>query len=54
LPLIITKHSVQAVILSQWRDDLPHDFPHAGLYDERGKPKPSLATVTQIRKELLG
>ena len=54
LPLIVAKHSVQAVILNQWRDDLPHDFPHAGLYDERGKPKPAVATVTQIRKELLG
>jgi hypothetical protein len=54
LPLIIAKQSVQAVIIGQWRDDLPHDFAHGGLCDARGRPKPALASVTQIRKQLLG
>jgi hypothetical protein len=45
---------VQAVIFNQWRDDLPHDFPHGGLCDAQARPKPALQTVLKLRKELLG
>jgi hypothetical protein len=54
LPLILAKQSVQAIVWSHWRDDLPHDFPHSGLCDTKGKPKPALQTITAFRKDFLG
>jgi hypothetical protein len=54
LPLILAKQSVQAIVWSHWRDDLPHDFPHSGLCDTKGKPKPALQTITACRKDFLG
>lgn len=54
LPLLIAKSSVQAIIMSQLRDDAPHDFPHGGLCDTQGRFKPALATLAQLRKDLLG
>jgi hypothetical protein len=54
LPLIVAKQSIQAVIMNQFRDDVAHDFPHGGLCDAKGRAKPALASLTQLRKELLG
>lgn len=54
LPLIVAKQSVQAVVFNQWRDDIPHDFPHGGLLDGKGRPKPALQSVLQFRKDIVG
>lgn len=53
LPLLIAKQSVQGVIWSQLRDDMPHDFCQGGLVDQKGKAKPALAAIAKIRQELL-
>ena len=54
IPLLIARQPVQAVVWNQWRDDLPHDFPHGGLYDQMGQPKPGLKKLVEIRREYLG
>jgi hypothetical protein len=53
VPLILAKPAVQGVVWSQLRDSVPHDFPHAGLLDERGHAKPALRALAAIRQTLL-
>ena len=53
VPLLIARQPVQAVVWNQWRDDLPHDFPHGGLYDAMGQPKPGLKKLVEIRRGYL-
>lgn len=53
IPLLIARQPVQAVVWNQWRDDLPHDFPHGGLYDAMGQPKPGLKKLVDIRRKYL-
>lgn len=53
LPLLVAKQSVQAVIWNHWRDDVPHEMPHSGLCDQKGKPKPALQAIASFRKDLL-
>jgi hypothetical protein len=53
LPLLLAKQSAQAIIWNHWQDDRPHEFPHAGLCDSRGRAKPVLQTIANLRKELL-
>ena len=43
----------QAIVWNHWQDDRPHEFPHAGLCDARGRPKPILQTIANLRQELL-
>ena len=50
VPLILAKPGVQGFVWNQLRDDVPHDFPHAGLFDHHGLPKPALKTLTSIRQ----
>lgn len=50
LPLILSKPYVQGVFWNQLRDAEPHDFPHGGLFDARGHPKPALRTLASIRQ----
>jgi hypothetical protein len=54
LPLLMSKPSVQAVVWNQWRDDLPHDFPHGGLIDSKGQAKPGFQTWIERRGQLAG
>jgi hypothetical protein len=54
MPLLIAKQSVQAVIWNHWRDDVPHELPHGGLCDAKGKPKPALQALAGLRKDMLG
>jgi hypothetical protein len=54
MPLLLAKQSVQAVIWNDWREDVPHEFPHAGLCDPKGKPKPALQLLAGLRRDLLG
>lgn len=51
MPMLLAKPSVQGIAWQQYRDDEPHELPHAGLIDEQGLPKPVLAALTSIRKE---
>jgi hypothetical protein len=53
LPLILAKPYVQGVVWGQLRDAERHEFPHAGLFDPHGKPKPALATLAAIRQRYL-
>ncbi|MGO8690299.1 MAG: endo-1,4-beta-xylanase [Thermoguttaceae bacterium] len=53
VPLILAKPAVQGVLWSQLRDSVPHDFPHAGLLDERCHAKPALRALATIRQTLL-
>jgi hypothetical protein len=53
LPLILAKPAVQGIVWNQFRDGAPHDFPHGGLLDDRGQPKPALRTLALIRQTLL-
>lgn len=53
IPLLMAKQSVQAIVWNQWRDDLAHDFPHGGLFDLMGQPKPALKRLVEIRRQLI-
>jgi hypothetical protein len=41
------------VFWNQMRDDVPHDFPHGGLFDAQGLPKPALEAIIELRTKLL-
>jgi len=47
------KQSVQGVVWSQTFDQLPHAFPHAGLFDVDGAPKPILKSLERVRERYL-
>ncbi len=51
--LALAKPPVQGVIWNQLCDSKPHDFPHAGLFDADGQPKPALRMLAAIRKTRL-
>jgi hypothetical protein len=53
IPLLVARQPMQAVFWNQLRDDVPHDFPHAGLYDAQGQPKPVFEALMEMRKELI-
>lgn len=50
VPLLLAKPSVQGVFWNQLSDAQPHDFPHGGLFDHQGRPKPALARLAVIRQ----
>jgi hypothetical protein len=54
VPLIVAKQSVQAVVWDTWQDNQPHEFSHSGLFDAKGKPKPALQTLIDLRGEWIG
>ena len=53
LPLMLAKPCVRGIFWSQLHDMLPHDYPYAGLFDPRRKPKPILKTIETFRNVLL-
>ncbi|MBN2579266.1 MAG: hypothetical protein JXB10_09770 [Pirellulales bacterium] len=53
IPLLLVKTGVEGVLWNQLRDDVPHDFPHAGLFDLKNHPKPALRTLAAVRKKML-
>jgi hypothetical protein len=53
MPLLVARQPVQAVFWNQMRDDVPHDFPHGGLFDAQGRPKPALEAIIELRGKLL-
>ena len=54
VPLLASRPSVQVVLWNQLLDDQPHEFPHAGLFDAQGAPKPTLAMLRELRKSCQG
>lgn len=52
LPVILAKNCVQVVVWNQLYDR-EAEFPHAGLFDEAGEPKPALKALASIRKDFL-
>lgn len=53
-PLLAARPSVQVVLWNQLADNEPHEFPRAGLFDARGKAKPTLAVLRELRKTSAG
>lgn len=53
-PVLLAKHSVQAIVWDSWQDSQPHELACSGLYDTAGRPKPMLQTLIEQRRELLG
>jgi hypothetical protein len=52
-PLMLARPSVQVVLWNQLADAEPHEFPHGGLFDAKGKPKPTLALLRELRKSCM-
>ncbi len=53
-PLLASRPSVQVLLWNQLSDNEPHEFPHAGLFDAKGRAKPTLAMLRELRKSWLG
>jgi hypothetical protein len=53
-PLLLAKHSVQAIVWDSWQDNEPHDLPNSGLHDQTGRAKPALQSLINHRRSLLG
>lgn len=53
LPVLLARHYVQGILWNHLRDFLPHDYPHAGLFDLRRHPKPALRTLASLREAFL-
>ena len=53
VPVLLAKNSVQAIVWNQWTDTLPHEFAHGGLIDLRGRAKPSLKLLVELRRKFL-
>lgn len=48
--LLLAKQSVHALIFNQVTDQLPHEFPHSGLWDATGKSKVVLSQIARLRQ----
>lgn len=53
VPLLLAKNVVQVVLWNQLSDAVPHHYPHAGLIDASGQPKPALESLRNIRNRFL-
>jgi GH35 family endo-1,4-beta-xylanase len=53
LPLFLAKPAVVGVFWTHFSDAQPHTFPHAGLLDASGHPKPALDRIAHQRKAWL-
>ncbi len=51
--LALCKPHVQGVQWCHFADAEPHQFPHCGLADDTGKPKPALEKLRRLREEHL-
>ncbi len=49
-PLLLAKPAVQGIVWNQLSDAVVHEYPWGGLFDEQGNPKPSLASLSVLRK----
>jgi hypothetical protein len=51
--LLVAKQAVHAVVYNQATDQLPHEFPHGGLWNLEGKAKPLLGKLAVLRQQFL-
>src|SRR5262249_20306363 len=51
--LALCKPYVQAIHWAHVSDADPHQFPHCGLFDHQGKPKPALTRLRELREKHL-
>ena len=51
LPVLLSKQAVVSTSWLQYSDGVPHRFPHSGLIDGNGKPRPSLAVFGRYRQD---
>jgi len=51
--MLLSKPAVHGIIWNQLFDAEPHAFPHGGLWDASGDPKPALETLATLRKQYL-
>jgi hypothetical protein len=51
--LAVCKPFVQSVQWIHWSDAEPHQFPHSGMVDSQGQPKPALEQLRLLREEHL-
>ncbi|HEX5105753.1 MAG TPA: endo-1,4-beta-xylanase, partial [Pirellulaceae bacterium] len=54
LPMIASKPMVQAIVWDAWQDNAPHEFAQSGLLDAKGKSKPALQTMIDLRRDSIG
>jgi hypothetical protein len=52
--LALCKPYVQGVHWAHLSDGDPHQFPHCGLFDAAGKPKPALQAIRTLREQHVG
>lgn len=52
VPLLLAKPAVASVTWSTLTDAHPHEFPHSGLFDATGQPKPGLQAFVELRQQL--
>lgn len=50
VPLLLSKPAVQGIVWNQLTDATPHEYPWGGLFDNQSEPKPSLASLSVLRK----
>ncbi len=53
LPLLLARNTVQVILWNQLDDSLPHEFPHAGLFDATQQPKSTLELMRSLHKDCL-
>jgi hypothetical protein len=51
---LLARQPVQALVWDAWQDKKPHEFASGGLYDAAGHAKPALATLIDLRRDLIG
>jgi hypothetical protein len=49
-PLLASRPSVQVLVWNQLADNEQHEFPHGGLFNAQGEPKPTLEMLRGLRK----
>lgn len=51
--LVVCKPYINALTLANYSDEQPHLFPHLGLVDATGQPRPALAKLRELRERYL-
>ena len=51
VPMLLAKPAVQGIFWNQLADNFPHDFPHGGLIDAAGNPKPAIDALRKLRRQ---
>ena len=51
-PVLLAKHTVQAIVWDHWQDNQPHELQSSGLHDASGRPKPSLQALLDLRRSV--